>query len=239
MTTDLDQRLASLSPEKRALLEKKLKARALEKTTTQKVKPREGTGPWPASEDQTALWFFHKLEPGTFAYNNGSALRIKGPLDVAILTRAANEMVRRHEALRTTFYTIGDKLYQRIAPEMTLTLPVTDLRDVPREKVEARTMELIPVRIREPFDLDKGPLIRIRVLQLADDDFMMVFVLHHSLTDWWSLKLITRELLTLYHAFANGQPSPLSEVPLHFVDYTLWRNQWLIFARLRMRHRRG
>jgi len=227
MTTDLERKLAALTPEKRALLEKKMRSLSAKKAAEQKIKPREGNGPWPASEDQEALWFFHQLDPGTFAYNNGTALRIKGPTDLEILTRAANEVVRRHEATRTTFYTVEEKLYQRVHERMEITLPITDLRDVPRDEVEDVAMALIPERLREPFDLEKGPLIYLPLLQLADDDLIIMIIMHHSLTDWWSFKLIARELLTIYRAFVNGLPSPLSEVPLHFVDYTMWRNEWI------------
>jgi len=227
MTTELERKLAALSPEKRALLEKKMRAMAAKKAAEQKVKPREGNGPWPASEDQTALWFFHQLDPGTFAYNNGTALRIKGPTDLEVLTRAANEVVRRHEAIRTTFYTVDEKLYQRVHDRMEITLPITDLRDLPRDEVEDAAMALIPERLREPFDLEQGPLIYIPLIQLADDDLIIAIIMHHSLTDWWSFKLITRELMTIYRAFIEGLPSPLPEVPLHFIDYTMWRNAWI------------
>ncbi len=229
MTSDLEKRLAGLSPEKRALLEKKMKQLAAKKSKATKhtIPQRTGTGPWPASLDQTALWFFHQLDPETYAYNNGTGMRIRGPLQVPVIVRAANELVRRHEALRTTFTYIDGNLYQKVTPHLEIDMPVTDLRHLSKEEAEKRAFELIPEKLREPFDLNTGPLLYLPLLRIDDEDWVIVVIMHHAVTDWWSFKLFVQELLTVYQAYLNGQPSPLPELPIQFIDYTFWRNEWL------------
>jgi len=229
MSSEIESRLAKLSPEKRALLERKMKAAAAKKSRADKFKipPRRGSGPWPASEDQTALWFFHQMDPKTYAYNNGTGVRIKGPVDLEVLGLAVNELLRRHEALRTTLYAVGDDLFQKVTPHLEIDLPLTDISDRDPDQAWDEAMALIPDFLREPFDLVEGPLVYFPMIKLADHDFIMCFIMHHAVTDWWSFKLVVQETMTIYQAYLNGQSSPLPELPIQFIDYTLWRNNWL------------
>jgi amino acid adenylation domain-containing protein len=218
----LAERIAGLSPEQRAVYE--LKRRELQKKAASSRIPRlQGSGPWPASTDQTALWFIQQLEPTTSAYNIGNGFRVKGNLDVALFERCLNVVAQRHQILRTIFKTIDGKPFQFVT-DMKLSAPVIDVRSEPDP--EAAAHEVVTRLIREPFDLEKGPLARVPLVRIANDDYVMVGVLHHIVTDWWSYYVFYSELLGLYHAFSQGLPNPLSDLPIQYADWAAWRDQW-------------
>jgi pristinamycin I synthase-3/4 len=218
----LAERIAGLSPEQRAVYE--LKRREMQKKSASPRIPRlEGNGPWPASTDQTALWFIQQLEPTTSAYNIGNGFRVKGNLDVALFERCLNVVAQRHQILRTIFKTIDGKPFQLVT-DMKLSAPVIDVRSEPDP--EAAAHEVVTRLIREPFDLEKGPLVRVPLVRIADDDYVMVGVLHHIVTDWWSYYVFYSELMGLYHAFSHGLPNPLSDLPIQYADWAAWRDQW-------------
>lgn len=218
----LAERIAGLSPEQRAVYE--LKRRELQKKAARPRIPRlEGSGPWPASTDQTALWFIQQLEPTTSAYNIGNGFRVKGNLDVALFERCLNVVAQRHQILRTIFKTIDGKPFQFVT-DMKLTAPVIDVRSEPDP--EAAAHNVVTRLIREPFDLEKGPLARVPLVRIADNDYVMVGVLHHIVTDWWSYYVFYSELMGLYHAFSHGLPNPLSDLPIQYADWAAWRDQW-------------
>jgi len=217
----LAERIAGLSPEQRALYE--LKVRELQKKTKPRIPRLQGSGPWPASTDQTALWFIQQLEPNTSAYNIGNGFRLKGKLDVQLFEKCLNVVAERHQILRTVFREIGGKPFQFVT-DMKLSAPVTDVRNEPDP--EAAAHEVVSRLIREPFDLEKGPLARVPLVRIADDDYVMVGVLHHIVTDWWSYYVFYSELLGLYHAFSNGLPNPLPDLPIQYADWAAWRDNW-------------
>ncbi len=218
----LAERIAGLSPEQRAVYE--LKRRELQKKAASPRIPRlQGSGPWPASTDQTALWFIQQLEPTTSAYNIGNGFRVKGNLDVVLFEKCLNIVAQRHQILRTIFKTIDGKPFQFVT-DMRLSAPVIDVRREPDP--EAAAHDVVTRVIREPFDLEKGPLARVPLVRIADDDYVMVGVLHHIVTDWWSYYVFYSELLGLYHAFSQGLPNPLSDLPIQYADWAAWRDQW-------------
>ncbi|HZE25195.1 MAG TPA: amino acid adenylation domain-containing protein, partial [Blattabacteriaceae bacterium] len=201
-----------------------LKRRELQnKAASPRIPRLQGSGPWPASTDQTALWFIQQLEPTTSAYNIGNGFRVKGNLDVALFERCLNIVAQRHQILRTIFKTIDGKPFQFVT-DMKLSAPVIDVRTEPDP--EAAAHEVVTRVIREPFDLEKGPLARVPLVRIADDDYVMVGVLHHIVTDWWSYYVFYSELLGLYHAFSQGLPNPLSDLPIQYADWAAWRDQW-------------
>lgn len=217
----LAERIAGLSPEQRTLYE--LKRRELQKKSAIRIPRLEGSGPWPASTDQTALWFIQQLEPTTSAYNIGNGFRVKGKLDVALFEKCLNVVAQRHQILRTIFKAIDGKPFQFVT-DMKLFAPVIDVRQEPDP--EAVAHEVVTRLIREPFDLEKGPLARVPLVRIADDDYVIVGVLHHIVTDWWSYYVFYSELLGLYHAFSQGLPNPLSDLPIQYADWAAWRDQW-------------
>ena len=224
MSSNLAQRIASLSPEQRALLERRRREQAAARPATGRIPKRQGDGPWPASTDQAALWFFHQLDPGTAAYNIGNGFRLRGALDVPLLERSLAAVIRRHEILRTTFQAIDGKPYQVIADHLDLAIPVTDLRH--EEDPEATALEEVGRIIRLPFDLAKGPLLRLPLVRIGDEDWVLIGVLHHITTDWWSYNLFFTELFNTYQAFREGRGDPYPPLPVQFADYALWRDAW-------------
>src|SRR5271154_1620915 len=215
------ERIASLTPAQRELYE--LKRRALQPVDELRIPRRRGPGPWPASTDQAALWFIQQLEPSTSAYNIGNGFRLKGRLDVALLERCLNTMAQRHEILRTTFKSIDGQPYQVIS-DVTMTIPVVDVRNLVDPEVGAQ--ETVTRLIKEPFDLEKGPLVRLPLVRISEDDHVFVGVLHHIVTDWWSYYIFYTELFSLYDAFLRGRPNPLPELPIQYGDWAAWRDDW-------------
>ena len=218
-------RLAGLSPAKRQLLLKMLQKEAARTEGERAIPRRTGDGPAPLSFSQQRLWFLDRLTPGTPAYNISAAVRLRGELRPEILRRALNEVARRHEVLRARFADPAGQPTQIIAPELDLHLPVADLRSLP--DFDGATHALAREETRRPFDLTRGPLLRALLLRRAADDHVVLFTLHHIVSDGWSMGVLTREVAVLYRAFAAGLPSPLPELPLQFTDYAAWQRQWL------------
>ena len=177
----------------------------------------------PLSFAQQRLWFFDQLEPGNPVYNCPVSLRITGQLHVDVLERCLNEIVRRHEALRTIFPAHGGEAEQRIAANWRTTLTVVDLVDVPEVERQTEALRRAVDASRQPFDLAKGPLLRTHLFRLGDEDHLLLWVTHHIVFDGWSDRVLHRDLTLLYNAFIHGEPSPLRELPIQYADYTLWQ----------------
>ncbi|HWE34977.1 MAG TPA: amino acid adenylation domain-containing protein [Isosphaeraceae bacterium] len=188
--------------------------------------PRDGTPP-PASFAQQRLWFLDQLEPGSPAYNVPAAVRIEGDLDVAALVRALNEVIRRHEALRTTFAAEGGAPVQVIAPTLEIPLPVIDLTDRPEAERADEASRIAAEESQRPFDLARGPLVRAALVRLSPREHVALVNSHHIVTDGWSIGVFIHETATLYDAFARALPSPLPEPPVQYADYAAWQRDWL------------
>jgi amino acid adenylation domain-containing protein len=187
-------------------------------------RPRDGEGPeLPLSFAQQRLWFLDQLDPGDPAYNLPVAVRLAGDLDPGVLARAFAEVVRRHEALRTVFRSVDGAPFQEVVPELTPELPVRDLRDLPAAEREPRAWAFVAEESRQSFDLRRGPLLRLHLLRLADQDHLLLVTLHHIVADGWSIGLLVREIAALYEAFAAGRPSPLPELPVQYADFARWQ----------------
>jgi surfactin family lipopeptide synthetase A len=181
----------------------------------------------PLSFAQQRLWFFDQLVPGSSSYNIHSAARLVGPLDVPTLERALGEIVRRHEALRTTFRAEGGQPVQVIAAPGPYRLWVEDLQSTPGQERETRALRLAAAEAQAPFDLATGPLFRCRLVRLDVEDHLFLVTMHHVVSDGWSVGVFARELAALYEAFAAGRPSPLPELPVQYADYTVWQRDLL------------
>ncbi|HYH47350.1 MAG TPA: condensation domain-containing protein, partial [Thermoanaerobaculia bacterium] len=187
--------------------------------------PRQGD--LPLSFSQERLWFLDQLDPGSPAYNIPAAVSLKGVLDEAALEAALGEIVRRHEALRTTFTAIEGGPVQRIAPFARLLLPCVDLRALEKEERQVESDRLLAEEARRPFDLARGPLLRLALLRLEPGEHVLLAGMHHIVSDGWSVGVLTGELTGLYAAFAAGRPSPLPELPVQYADYAVWQRAWL------------
>jgi len=176
---------------------------------------------------QQRLWFFDQLEPGLSAYNIPAAVRLKGPLNMAALERSLNEIVRRHESLRSTFGKVDGRPTQVIASTLAIKLPVVDLRELPANEREAEVRRLVTAEAQQPFDLSQGPLMRATVLRLGDQEHVGLLTMHHIVSDGWSTGILVRELATLYLAFCVGGSSPLPALCIQYADFAHWQRQWL------------
>lgn len=176
---------------------------------------------------QERLWFLDQLAPGMTAYNIPKAFRLTGRLDVTALAQSLNEIVRRHEVLRTTFTAIDGRPVQSIASTLTLPLPVVNLSGLPEAERENRAQQLAIEEARQSFDLAQGPLLRAAILQLGEQDYIFLLTMHHIVSDGWSMGGLFRELAALYAAFSTGKPSPLPELPIQYADFAHWQRQWL------------
>ncbi|NRD47314.1 non-ribosomal peptide synthetase/type I polyketide synthase, partial [Corallococcus exiguus] len=186
--------------------------------------PRDGQ-PLPLSFSQQSLWFLDQLHPGGSAYNMPSALRLEGRVDTAALEQAFTELVRRHEALRTTFHADGGAPLQRIHPPAAFRLAVMDVSS--HGALEAEAHRLAAEEQLRPFDLAAGPLLRAMLIRLAEARHVLVVTMHHIVSDGWSLGVLVREMVALYQAFASGQPSSLAPLPVQYADHAAWQRAWL------------
>ncbi len=185
----------------------------------------------PLSFAQQRLWFLDQLEPGTATFNLPAPQRLRGPLDVPALSRALDEVVRRHESLRTRFGESEGKGYQEILPASSVPLPWIDLTGLNDPKIadtaDTEAARLAGEEARRPFDLARGPLLRTSLIRLGVEDWVLLATLHHVVTDGWSVDVFFGELWTLYEAFLAGLPSPLAELPLQYPDFAAWQRQAL------------
>src|SRR5262249_16601971 len=176
---------------------------------------------------QEGLWFLDQMEPGNAAYNIPMAFRLVGPLDVVLLERALNEVIRRHQILRTTFPLRGEQPIQLIAPSLTVALPIVDLQTLPKTLREAEVLRLAVEEAQQTFDLNRGPLIRSTLLRLGAEEHVWLLTMHHIISDGWSMGVLFREITLLYEAFSKGATSPLPDLALQYADFALWQRQWL------------
>ncbi|HZI11501.1 MAG TPA: amino acid adenylation domain-containing protein, partial [Myxococcus sp.] len=181
------------------------------------------SGPLPLSFAQQRLWYLDRLEPGNAAYNNAVTLILTGELDAAVLRRALNEVVRRHEILRTTFAMSESGAVQLIVPALEVALPLTVSEGAGEAQVDRWARE----EARRPFDLEAGPLLRAGLLRVGDTEHVLLLVLHHIASDGWSGGVMMHELARLYAAFLEGQPSPLPALPVQYADYAVWQREWM------------
>ena len=216
MTKDA-QHIAELSPTERAALVSRLKQqRAAERKAAH----------YPLSFAQQRLWFLEQLEPDG-PYKVPAAFRFRGPLNVTALEQSVNEIISRHEVLRTTFAEIEGRPVQIVAPQLTLSIPVEDLSQLPEIK-RAERVKQTAARLREqPFDLARGPLVGAALVRLAEEEHHFWFLMHHIVSDGWSIGVILNELCTCYEAFAAGRRPELPKLPIQYADFAVWQREWL------------
>jgi len=212
---NLSNSIGALSPEQRELL------------TLLVQEQGSKFNAFPLSFAQQRLWFLDQLEPGSPAYNIAAAVRMQGPLDLAALKQSFDEIVRRHESLRTTFTSIEGKPVQVIAAELQVTIPVNDLSDLSENKQQAEVLRLAQEESRHQFDLTSGPLINVRVLRLGVEEHVALVTMHHIVSDGWSIGVLIRELAALYETYLQGLSSSLPALPIQYADYARWQNGWL------------
>ncbi len=225
---DVSARVSKLSAVKKALLERQLKGTFTEGRKPQVIAQRP-PGNSPLSFAQQRLWFLHQLEPSSAAYNLPAALRLKGKLNISAVECSINEIIRRHEILRTTFTMVRDQPVQVVAPELDFSISFVDLNDLPDDIREAEVQWLVEKEAQRPFDLLKVPLLRMCLLylgeQAGEEDYVLLFTMHHIVSDGWSIGILIREFAILYEAFNSNQSSPLPKLPIQYADFAVWQQQ--------------
>ncbi len=181
----------------------------------------------PLSFAQQRLWFLDQLTPNSTTYLNSGLLCFRGMLNSRALEWSIQEIVQRHESLRTTFTLRAEQPVQVIHPAGRFVLPIVDLRNLRAEQRANEARALAQQESQHPCDLIAGPLFKIYLLRLESQEHMMVLSQHHIITDGWSNDVLVRELAVLYRSYVAGQPSPLAPLPIQYADYALWQRQWL------------
>ncbi|EMM7738648.1 pyoverdine non-ribosomal peptide synthetase PvdD, partial [Pseudomonas aeruginosa] len=197
-------------------------AQGLERTTdaVSTIPLADRQQPLALSFAQERQWFLWQLEPESAAYHIPSALRLRGRLDVDALQRSFDSLVARHETLRTRFRLEGGRSYQQVQPAVSVSIE--------REQFgEEGLIERIQAIVVQPFDLERGPLLRVNLLQLAEDDHVLVLVQHHIVSDGWSMQVMVEELVQLYAAYSQGLDVVLPALPIQYADYALWQRSWM------------
>ncbi|WP_107666519.1 non-ribosomal peptide synthetase [Cyanothece sp. BG0011] len=182
---------------------------------------------FPTSSGQARLCFLAELEPDSFAYNEQFIIQLKGKLDISKLKQSFNEIVRRHEILRTLFTTEEGQPFQVIVPNLTLKLPVIDLTDLVATEQERVIKKTAINEVKTPFNLTEIPLIRLKLLQLNEEENLLIITSHHIIADGWSGKILMEELAVLYEAFCAEKSSPLPPLEIQYADFALWQNNYI------------
>jgi len=242
---ELRDRIAHLSPAKRALLENRLKENQLkekqlkekqlkgqnakgQKTEHQKNKESNATATYPLSSAQQNLWLLDRITPGNPAYNRPTNIRFVGTLSLKTLQKCLNEIIRRHAILRTRFATTAQgQAVQIVAPDYSLVIDSVDLTYLAANTQPAEVDRLAEIAAQQPFNLEALPLIRAKLLTLTQTNHILLLTLHHTTFDGWSMGVLLKELSTLYQAFSQNNPSPLPALPTQYADFAIAQQEKL------------
>jgi acyl carrier protein len=208
------------------LIEKQTSIQA-EEALAQPLLPIPRTGKLPLSHAQRRLWFMWQMEPNATFFNIPLGLRLQGTLRLELLERSLQEIVSRHEVLRTTFFLRENEPELIIAPTLNVPIEIENLQTIPTSEQENTLQHLATARARQPFDLEHGPLLRATVFMLDQDTSVLLITIHHLISDGWSLSILLRELMELYGSFLADQSSPLEPLTIQYIDFAAWQREWL------------
>lgn len=220
------QKRSQLSPVKQALLMKRFSREADSNLQVNLIPRRLQNSHIPLSYAQERLWLLDQLS-STSIYNMFTSVLFRGNLNVEVLERCIQEIIKRHEVLRTAFSTFDGQPIQVIASTTALTLPIIDLQHLPVDEQQQEIKSLITCEQTQTFDLAKGALLQVKLLRLAEAEHLMLVTIHHIIADAWSRGVFLQELATLYTAFSQGKSYPLTELPIQYADYAVWQRQQL------------
>ncbi|WP_144160628.1 non-ribosomal peptide synthetase, partial [Paraburkholderia sp. BCC1885] len=183
--------------------------------------------PLPLSYSQERMWFLWSLEPESAVYNVGGAVRLTGPLDLAALDCGLQAMAARHEAFRTTFQNVGGQPVQQVAATADLRIERIDMSALPENERQARVQIQAHEEAHRPFDLEKGPLIRLKLVILADQEHVLLVTVHHIIVEGWAMEVFAREYIELYRAHVEGRSATLEQLDIQYADFAAWQRKWL------------
>src|SRR5262245_46612073 len=222
-----DQRIANLSPDKKALLELMLKKVSAKSQEAWSIPSRLKNQRLPLSFAQQRLWFLDQLMPASPLYNIAFALRIRGPLSIPCLERSLNGVISRHEVLRTTIEVVDGSPTQLIANEHSINIRVIDLRTWPPDKKEAEALRLATADRMQPFDLARDLMVRGLLLRLEESEYVLALTMHHIASDGWSKEILLQELSACYEGYLRGEEPALPTLHVQYADFALWQREWL------------
>ncbi|GCE28513.1 hypothetical protein KDA_39970 [Dictyobacter alpinus] len=183
--------------------------------------------PLPLSFAQKRLWFLDQLEPDSTAYILAHAVQLRGPLNVEALQWSLNELVRRHESLRTSIQGTPEEPLQHIQPASGCPLPVCDLSGLPQEERQETIETLLRAEIQQKFVLSAGPLLRVRLLRIGRETHILLISMHHIISDGWSMSIFVSEFTSIYNSYVHGEAHALPALPLQYADFATWQQKWL------------
>jgi fengycin family lipopeptide synthetase B len=224
---DINERIAALSPEQRALFDLRLRQKKLQVQKSTSIPKRTASDILYLSLSQERLWLLHQLQPDTPLYNESSLLRLTGVINTTFLENSINEIIKRHEILRTSFQIIDEQTLQVIAPTLTFALTTINLQTYPEAETEAKVKQIVTENCRQPFDLNQAPLFRGTLIYLSEQEHILLLTKHHIISDGWSWQIFYRELAALYQGFCQDNPAILPELPIQYADFALWQRQCL------------
>ncbi|NET25425.1 condensation domain-containing protein [Okeania sp. SIO1I7] len=224
---DIKKRLANLSPKQREQVLEKLRQQQLLPTAkeSQAIPVISREQEIPLSYSQEMMWFWHQFLPESSLYNMLVSLQLEGLLNVKVLEQSLNEIIRRHENLRTCFPSVDGKAIQVISTVGNINLSTVELPSSPEQTTKLQ--QLASAEAKKPFDLAQGPLLRASLVKLSPETHILMLTMHHIIYDGWSIGILGSELSTLYKSYSQGNPSPLSELPIQYADYAHWQRQKL------------
>jgi amino acid adenylation domain-containing protein len=220
---ELQERRKNLSAKQKALLKKRLSSQA----TSHTIQPRSQSGPVPLSFAQQRMWFLNQLEPNSPAYNEPTAVRLTGGLDVEAVERSFGEIMRRHEVLRTELVVIDEQPMQRVNSTVGWHLARVDLSHLSAAEQEVQIAQLATAAALRPFDLSQDLPWQAALIRLGHNEHVLLITWHHIVTDGWSMNIFIHEFEALYQAYSRGQPSPLPELDIQYADFALWQRKLL------------
>ncbi|WP_337885874.1 amino acid adenylation domain-containing protein, partial [Fischerella thermalis] len=224
---DFAKRIAALSPEQRALFELRLKQKELSIKKITSISKRKSSDVLLLSLVQERLWFLYQLQPDIPLFNDSILIHVTGKLDSIALEKSFNEIIKRHEILRTTFKIVDTQPIQIIAPTLTLKLLILDLQDLSKPEQEELVKQIISEQSSKTFDLTQELLLRCKLIRLKQQEHIILLTMHHIICDGLSRQIFYRELGTLYQAFCDGTAPALPELPIQYADFALWQRQSL------------
>jgi alpha-ketoglutarate-dependent taurine dioxygenase len=227
MMSELED-LSKLSPNKRRLFEMLLQeSRSKSQSISQPVRRQIASELQPLSFAQHRIWFAEQLQSGSSIYNLTAGVELKGALAVIVLEQSFNEIIRRHEMLRSTFVTIEGNPAQIVNPSQPMSLPLVDLSGLSRQQQQEQASRLSDEAGQRPFILSQGPLMRLFLLRLDESEHLAAVVMHHITSDAWSMSLLVEEIAKLYTSLTFGKPSPIPDLPFQYADFANWQKEWL------------
>lgn len=219
--TNIHQKIANLSPEKKEILLRRLAQKSLDNHL--KIKRHHGYTSYPASFTQIRFWFLHQLDPNSSIYNMSKGLKFDKSLKVEVLKQALNKIIARHETLRTTFHFNSQELTQVVSKKWSFDLPTINLNEYPQKEEKIVLEKKIQEVTEKPFNLAQDLMIRGILFRLRDDDYFLLLVNHHIISDKWSSNILVKELLVFYELLLTKQAIKLSDLPIQYGDFAVWQ----------------